>query len=561
MKGYSFSELVKLAESMVPLGGGTMTGNLTAPKFFMSAAQDMAANAAVRKDYLESVLDASGYKTVTINATHTVTPGQYIPITIRSLGAQGGEIGISTATGGSSIPMNCNTFVGKVFAGGWSDQGSWVSGIFNIHSVSERAIAGFSAGAEISGAFAAYIESQAFPVKIRVPRDAVVEYNGGAVTIGTSTFPVRTGPNYVAGTKTVELIDFNKGSGYYDNQPYLGRSVNALYGNFDDLKITAAQGTANESAVRRDYLLSSLSTKFDKTGGTITGSVVSQGSIEAASYMQIRGASNPMLEMHQPGNSAILIYKQTNTTNIRFGQGNGAGDEAKGYASLGNSGFELLVGNLKTYYNNGRGWTDIGAAMLYGNEAQVSEGSLRGFLSQRQTFSGYHSIEYGYGALSSANQESGANVFWATDGGTWTRQWFLYNNGMLRPPTSAGWYINPNGDLYSPRLGTTVVDWAAANLSAVNHTHLAQIANYNIVQGQHSVIGSYIFAALNPAQNASSCNPGSTVAGAHLYPAACAEWSQNRAWNFQGSWMCMGFVDPNTDDRWDDRATLWFRVA
>ena len=158
MKGYSFSELVKLAESMVPRSGGTMTGNLTAPKFFMSAAQDMADNAAVRKDYLESVLDASGYKTVTINATHTVTPGQYILIIIRSLSTQGGEIGISTASNNDDNPMNCNTFVGKVFGGGWSDKGSWVSGIFSIHSVSERAIAGFSATTETS-AVAAYIES------------------------------------------------------------------------------------------------------------------------------------------------------------------------------------------------------------------------------------------------------------------------------------------------------------------------------------------------------------------------------------------------------------------
>lgn len=560
MKGYSFSELVKLAESMVPRSGGTMTGNLTAPKFFMSAAQDMAANAAVRKDYLESVLDASGYKTVMINATHTVTPGQYIPITIRNLGAQGGEIGISTASGGGDFPMNCNTFVGKVFAGGWSDKGSWVSGIFNIYSVSERAIAGFSAGAEIAGAFAAYIESRAFPVQIRVPRDAVVEYNGGAVTIGTATFPVRTGPNYVAGTKTVQLIDFNDGSGYYDTLVHRVPKVRSPDGDFTVLHITGPQGNNPSSAVRRDYLLSSLDTKFDKTGGTITGSVVLQGSIEAASYMQIQGASNPMLEIHQPGNSAILIYKPTNTTNIRFGQGNGAGSEHKGYALLGATGFELLTGNIKTAFNNNRSWHNRGHTMLKGGDAVTYDGALWGLVGQKYNLPGVYDLEMFSGVQTTGSASDTGHIFAASDGTNYLKIWVLSNGGQLSSP--GGWTINPNGDLYSPRLGgANVVDWAIGNFSAKVHDHTAAAGNLNIVQGQHSVVGSYIFAALNPTQNASTCNPGSTVAGAHLYPAACADWSQNRAWNFQGTWMCMGFADANNDDRWDDRATLWFRVA
>ena len=58
MKGYSFDELVKLAEAAVKRAGDTMTGDLTAPKFLMSAAQSTAVNASTRKDYVDSAIAA-----------------------------------------------------------------------------------------------------------------------------------------------------------------------------------------------------------------------------------------------------------------------------------------------------------------------------------------------------------------------------------------------------------------------------------------------------------------------------------------------------------------------
>ena len=52
MKGYSFQELVNLAEAAVKRAGDTMTGNLTASKVLVSGAQGTEANALVRYDYL-----------------------------------------------------------------------------------------------------------------------------------------------------------------------------------------------------------------------------------------------------------------------------------------------------------------------------------------------------------------------------------------------------------------------------------------------------------------------------------------------------------------------------
>ena len=56
MKGYSFQELVKLAEAAVKRAGDTMTGNLTAPKVLVSSAQGTEVNALTRRDYVDAEL-------------------------------------------------------------------------------------------------------------------------------------------------------------------------------------------------------------------------------------------------------------------------------------------------------------------------------------------------------------------------------------------------------------------------------------------------------------------------------------------------------------------------
>ena len=56
MKGYSFDELVKLAEAAVKRAGDTMTGNLTTPKVLVSEAQGTESNALTRKDYVDAEL-------------------------------------------------------------------------------------------------------------------------------------------------------------------------------------------------------------------------------------------------------------------------------------------------------------------------------------------------------------------------------------------------------------------------------------------------------------------------------------------------------------------------
>ena len=56
MKGYSFQELVRLAEAAVKRAGDTMTGSLSATRIWVSDPQGTEANALTRKDYVDTEL-------------------------------------------------------------------------------------------------------------------------------------------------------------------------------------------------------------------------------------------------------------------------------------------------------------------------------------------------------------------------------------------------------------------------------------------------------------------------------------------------------------------------
>ena len=158
--------------------------------------------------------------------------------------------------------------------------------------------------------------------------------------------------------------------------------------------------------------------------------------------------------------------------------------------------------------------------------------------------------------------------------GKQARMIFLNESGHLRFSQSNGaggetsllGSIDSNGNymasagLYESAGGVRV--YSPNNPPVLNNSHIHTAAQGNqdvISEPGIGQVGSYIFAACNPAVGG-PVNPGGVVYGIHLYPAACAEWSQNRSWTFTGTYKCMGFVDSNTDDRWDDRATLWMRI-
>ena len=71
MKGYSFQELVRLAEAAVKRAGDTMTGSLTATRIWVSDPQGPETNALTRKDYVDELI----YTRAPTTHTHTAALG------------------------------------------------------------------------------------------------------------------------------------------------------------------------------------------------------------------------------------------------------------------------------------------------------------------------------------------------------------------------------------------------------------------------------------------------------------------------------------------------------
>lgn len=102
--------------------------------------------------------------------------------------------------------------------------------------------------------------------------------------------------------------------------------------------------------------------------------------------------------------------------------------------------------------------------------------------------------------------------------------------------------------------------YSPGNQPHYTHNHTAAQGNQDIVASGWGQVGTYMMAAVIPGHSG-AMNPTATIAGSSLRPANCSEWGQNRDWALPGTWKCLGFVTDNSDDRWDDRTTLWLRIA
>ncbi|APU00752.1 tail fiber protein [Aeromonas phage Asp37] len=278
-------------------------------------------------------------------------------------------------------------------------------------------------------------------------------------------------------------------------------------------------------------------------------------------YMQVRNAGNPSVELHDPGRTAVMMYKPQGTSTVRFCSSNGAGGEALGYGGVDADGFFTVNGRHRaTYPAANRSWSSLGQNAFHLESLSVLDGQFIGVTGANLKSAGKWTLEFGTGAYVGGAADLCAHVLNCTDGASYHKFWRFRNDGELISPSGGG--IHVGGIPYGSSFGVygDMVTWAQAAFAANNHSHTAAQGNASMVQGRHSEVGTYMFAALHV--NASGpYNPGQQVPGNLLYPAACAEWAQNRGWTFSGTWMCCGYVSNDSDDRWGDRTTLWFRVA
>ena len=210
-------DFVEAQDSLkVSKSGDTMSGNLTVPRVLLSAAQGTEANSVARRDFVESTVTASGkgVKDLTIALPSGAPTTGYIPVLFKTYGTSNSFVFIDTLSSSETHPMNNCSFIGNVRAGGWSDNGSYAVGQFTIYSGSERAIHSIHGPAEAVDGFVVYVETRAFPIRVRVDIETAVTAYATDVTYGTSIFAVN---GQVSGnTKTRVLANFDKGSGTYN---------------------------------------------------------------------------------------------------------------------------------------------------------------------------------------------------------------------------------------------------------------------------------------------------------------------------------------------------------
>ncbi|WP_238325249.1 pyocin knob domain-containing protein, partial [Aeromonas hydrophila] len=154
--------------------------------------------------------------------------------------------------------------------------------------------------------------------------------------------------------------------------------------------------------------------------------------------------------------------------------------------------------------------------------------------------------------------ENSAGALIVTSGAGVQQTYHVYNSSRVwRRAQYAGgswtlWTLD-----YNTGNKPTLAELGAA---AASHTHTAAQGNADIVAGGHSQIGSYMLAAV--ISSATIPGLGSTIAGANLRPSGCNEYSYSGAGVLAGTWKQLGHLGgANTDDRWDDRTTLFIRIA
>lgn len=306
----------------------------------------------------------------------------------------------------------------------------------------------------------------------------------------------------------------------------------------------AVQGTAAGSLVRRDYLQEEIVGQTPQRAVPIPGSLDLNTFLSPGIWYQdsnanaISGRNYPTLQ------AGVLIIEKTAGVIQTYKVYNSSLTFTRAYY---NSVWTSWASNFNTSYPPNS--TQVGAVALSGNDLKVGQlivahESLP--LVMRSTATGFTQSNYLLG------QDSAGAGRWYVGQATGGNSEAAFHNYILNTTLrlSAGAVIASK-----PLQDNTGTTFTTGRLPT------AAQGNSNVVQGQHSVVGSYIFATLKPTAG-STANPGTNVSGVNLHPCGAGQYTENRAWVLAGTWMCMGaFNASNSDDSWDDRATLWFRVA
>ena len=570
MKGYSFQELVKLAEAAVKRAGDTMTGNLTVPKVLVSDAQGTEVNALTRRDYVDAELAkkldlAGGTLTGQLSSTATfAASSSNAQISHDGKGAVNTQINIRSMREATSATWlwekiaNGNLYYSMGTNGAGTDKirmavstgeiylGNANKRVYHEGNKPTPADVGAvnKAGDTMTGTLA--LSSSTFGT-LGVSTGAVFDgmYNNAriphvvdAATSGSSyapAFAARYAHNAGwSGIYSLGVLNYNAQSPGSFCVHHINRDGGqALLWQFDGtagdftapgaIFTGSAQNNSGHALTRKDYVDSQVATRapmaHTHTVSAITDLKPQDANI-TANTLVLRDSEAcihaQLIRTTYADESTIggaIAFRVNNSTNnyTRYCSNPAAVREWMRYAKT--------------------GWDMYARAYIEHTGYPMTEYHIPGWAAVMTylTSDGNYRITTSNGAGVDVKErlrlDSGGNLF------------------------STGAIYEAGQRVYSPD-----------NPPNYSHYHTAAQGNQDIVASGWGQVGTYMMAAVIPGHSA-AMNPAATIAGSSLRPANCAEWGQNRDWTLPGTWKCLGFVSDQQDDRWDDRTTLWIRIA
>ncbi|WP_368166083.1 phage tail protein [Aeromonas sp. R9-1] len=264
--------------------------------------------------------------------------------------------------------------------------------------------------------------------------------------------------------------------------------------------------------------------------------------------IQTKGSTWPMFEMHIPGKHARAMTMGDDGS-IQWWITNGGGGWVQTLAQL----------NPGRFYLEGAPWAASNShayADQWANSApyHVEFGNVPGN-------SDYYPIVRGRSTAINSGYRTQVELGMLRAGNVWGQGVLIVGSAERHLP-QAIFSFDINGNFYAPAgvhdAGQRV--YSPHREPNYTHVHTAAQGNQDIVAGGWGQVGTYMMAAIIPGHTG-AMDVGGLVSGSSLRPANCSEWGQNRGIALPGTWKCLGYVSPNDDDRWDDRTTLFIRVA
>ncbi|QTQ06918.1 putative tail protein [Aeromonas phage PVN05] len=167
----------------------------------------------------------------------------------------------------------------------------------------------------------------------------------------------------------------------------------------------------------------------------------------------------------------------------------GHGEAGESYmASLSDNGVYEAATRLQARGSQSRTWGGIGVATVHNASAVVSEGNLQGLITGRYHFPGVYDWETGYGTVHSTDGPS--HVFFTSNASNPGPALGLWEMTFGGALKSPGFSISKDGDVYGPVWGGWLSSYLSNGFAAKSHSHdyAPSVHSHTAAQGNHDIV-------------------------------------------------------------------------